>query len=249
MTKNIEYRTEGSGPPFVYISGIEGTGLLFYRQAQDLARDHTVVSFPLRPQGHYSMDELVEDVGSVLCEVGADKEPATVLGESFGGALAMSAALAFPQLFRRMILVNTFPWFAHRRKIKLGVFVYSVVPYGLVRAYRKLNHGRELFGPDVKDEDRHLFREHTRSVPYEGYLSRMKIVRNIDLRPHLHKIETPTLVVAGTADRLLDSVSAAKSIVEKAPRARLRLLEGTGHTALISSSVRVRDWLADFEGL
>lgn len=246
---SIAHRTQGSGPPFVYIAGIEGTGRLFYKQAADLARDHTVVSFPLRPDGRYTMDALVEDVGQILRQVGAEREPATVLGESFGGALAMSAALAYPALFRRMVLVNTFPWFAHRRKIKFGVLVYSVVPYRLVGAYRRLNHGRELFGPDVTHEDRRLFREHTRAVPYEGYLSRMKIVRDIDLRPHLHKISTPTLVVAGTADRLFDSVGAAQIIVQHIPRARLKLLEGTGHTALLSCRVRVRDWLAEFESI
>ncbi len=245
----IAHRTQGSGPPFLYIAGIEGTGRLFYKQANDLAQDHTVVSFPLRPEGRYAMNALVEDVGEVLREVGAEKEPATVLGESFGGALAMSAALTYPALFRRMILVNTFPWFAHRRKIRFGVLVYSVAPYRLVGAYRKLNHGRELFGPDVTQEDRRLFREHTRVVPYEGYLSRMKIVRDIDLRPHLHEIATPTLVVAGTADRLLDSVGAARTIVDGMPRARLKLLAGTGHTALISCRVRVRDWLTEFESI
>jgi hypothetical protein len=31
------------------------------------------------------------------------------------------------------------------------------------------------------------------------------------------------------------------------PRARLKLLEGTGHVALLSGRVRVREWLEEFE--
>jgi hypothetical protein len=36
-------------------------------------------------------------------------------------------------------------------------------------------------------------------------------------------------------------------MVEGLPRARLKLLEGTGHVALLSGRVRVRDWLREFE--
>ena len=31
------------------------------------------------------------------------------------------------------------------------------------------------------------------------------------------------------------------------PRARLKLLEGTGHVALLSGRVSVREWLGEFE--
>src|SRR5215207_6947652 len=87
----VEYHKQGSGPAFVYVCGIEGSGKLFYKQADDLARDHTVVSFPLRRDGRYGMERLVEDLAWVIREAGAR---ATVLGESFGGLLTMATALA-----------------------------------------------------------------------------------------------------------------------------------------------------------
>src|SRR5438874_389387 len=140
---SIEYRVEGSGPPFVYVCGIEGSGRLFYKQSEDLARDL-------------------------------------------------------------------------------------------------------LLGKVVSEDDRARFREHTRVVGREGYLSRMHIIRDTDLRPRLKEIEVPALVVAGTADRLLDSVAAARLMAASLPRARLKLLEGTGHVALLSDRVRVREWLGEF---
>jgi aminoacrylate hydrolase len=242
-----EYRVQGSGPAFVYVSGVEGSGKLFYKQADDLARDHTVVTFPLRSAGRYGMPQLVEDLRTVVRAAGFER--ATVLGESFGGLLTIAAALAYPELFERMILVNTFPFFTQRAKIKAGVVLFSVLPFALMRAHRTRSARRRLFSDDVLEEDRRLFREHTRSLPYEGYLSRMRIIRDTDLRARLHEIETPALVVAGTADRLLDSVAAARLLAAKLPRARLKLLEETGHTALLSRRVRVRDWLSEFEGL
>ncbi|HEX6183627.1 MAG TPA: alpha/beta hydrolase [Pyrinomonadaceae bacterium] len=241
---SVEYRKEGNGPAFVYVCGIEGSGRLFYKQAEDLARDHTVVSFPLRAEGWYTMPRLVEDLAGVIREAGGGR--ATVLGESFGGLLTMATALEHPELFERIILVNTFPHFSERLKIHAGCLLFRVF-YPMLKAHRTRTARHVLFSPDVGEEDRRLFREHTREVGREGYVSRMRIIRDTDLRPRLGEIQAPALVVAGTADRLLDSVRAGRLMADRLPRARLKLLEGTGHTALLSGRVRVRDWLGEFE--
>lgn len=242
---SVEYRIEGRGPALVYVCGIEGTGRLFYKQAEDLAHDHTIISFALRGTGRYQMTELVEDMAWVVARAGFER--ATFLGESFGGLLTMATALARPELFERMILVNTFPHFAQRAKINLGVLAFSLLPYALVKAHRTRTARHVLFSDDVSEEDRRLFREHTRVVPYEGYVSRLRIIRDTDLRPRLKDIKIPVLIVAGTRDRLLDSVTAAHLMAGALPRARLKLLEGTGHVALLSGRVRVRDWLREFD--
>src|SRR3954468_16865321 len=145
-----EYIKQGSGPALVYVSGIEGTGRNFYKQAADLERDHTVISFPMRPVGRYRMEALVEDFVSVLHDAGFER--ATVLGESFGGLLVLAAALAHPQVFERMILVNSFASFPNRSKINLGVALYSILPYSLLKAYRTRTAGSTLFSADVEEE-------------------------------------------------------------------------------------------------
>lgn len=247
MVMSLEYYKQGAGPPIVYVAGIEGTGKLFYKQAADLARDHTIISFPLRGEGRYGMSRLVEDLAWIVRDAGVER--ATFVGESFGGLLTMAAALAEPAMFERLILVNTFPYFAQRARIKLGTLLFSLLPYQMIKAHRTRNARHVLFTADISDEDRRLFREHTKVVPYEGYVSRMKIIRDTDLRPRLGDITMPTLVVAGAADRLINSVASAKLLVERLPRARLKLLEGTGHTALLSNRVSVREWLREFEDL
>jgi len=241
----IEYHKQGSGPPFIYVSGIEGTGKNFYKQAADLERDHTVISFPLRPVGRYGMETLVDDFVSVIRDSGFER--VTVLGESFGGLLVLAATLMHPHYFERMILVNSFATFPHRAKINLGVALYSVLPYSLLKSYRTKNAGSTLFTDDIEEKDRLAFRENTREVKPEGYLTRMRIIRSTDLRPRLPEIKVPALVVAGTEDRLLNSVAAARVMAKGLPRARLKLLEGTGHMALLSNRVRVREWLAEFD--
>jgi aminoacrylate hydrolase len=243
----VEYHKQGSGPAFLYVSGIEGTGKNFYKQAADLGRDHTVITFPLRPAGRYEMSALVEDLVGVVRDSGFER--VTVLGESFGGLLVLAAALEHPNYFDRMILVNSFASFPHRAKINLGVALYSVLPYSLLKAYRTKTAPHTLFSADVEEEDRRAFREHTQHVRPEGYLARLRIIRGTDLRARLPEIKVPALLVAGTEDHLLNAVGAARVMAAGLPRARLKLLNGTGHMALLSNRVRVRDWLAEFEGL
>ena len=161
-----EYTKIGSGSPFVYVSGVDGTGKLFFRQAEDLARDHTVLSFPLCGEGRYGMERLVADLVAILKDAGVER--ATFLGESFGGMVVLSAALAHPQMFERMILVNSFPYFSQRARIRLGCVLFSVLPYVLLKAHRTRAARHVLYSSDVSEEDRRQFREHTRIVPREG---------------------------------------------------------------------------------
>ncbi len=242
-----DYHQQGSGPAFVYVSGIEGSGKNFYKQSAGLVRDHTVITFPLRPEGRYGMLELVDDLVSIIRDTGFER--VTVLGESFGGLVVLAAALAHPHFFERMILVNSFASFPHRAKINLGVALYSVLPYSLVKAYRTKTAPHTLFSDDVEEEDRRAFREHTRDVRPEGYLTRLRIIRGTDLRARLPEIKVPALIIAGTEDHLLNSVAAARVMTAGLPRSRLKLLEGTGHMALLSNRAHVREWLAEFDGI
>lgn len=193
------------------------------------------------------METLVKDFASVIHDAGFER--ATVLGESFGGLVVLAAALAHPELFARAILVNSFASFPNRAKINMGVALYSVLPYSLLKAYRTKTAGSTLFSEDIEHADRLAFRENTREVHPEGYLSRLRIIKETDLRPRLAEIKVPTLVVAGTEDRLLNAGLAARELVEGLPDASLKILEGTGHMALLSNRVRVREWLEEFESV
>src|SRR5947199_3517299 len=118
-----------------------------------------------------------------------------------------------------MILVNSFASFPNRAKINLGVALYSVLPYSLLKAYRTRTAGSTLFSADIEEEDRHAFRLNTREVHPEGYLSRLRIIRTTDLRPRLAEIKVPTLIVAVTVERLLNATFAARVLAKGLPRA------------------------------
>src|SRR5690349_16729592 len=86
----------GAGEPLVLVPGMDGTGQLFYRQVPLLARSFRVATYARR-NDTANMETLIADLGHVVDAIAPDTRRAVVVGESFGGALAMSFALARPQ--------------------------------------------------------------------------------------------------------------------------------------------------------
>jgi pimeloyl-ACP methyl ester carboxylesterase len=220
---------------------------MFYRQIEDLQRDHRILSYTFPGDERYGLERLISDLEWIIDDAGVEKP--VLIGESFGGLVAMAAAIARPHLFSKIILLNTFPWFVQRAKIRLGVALFSLLPYSFMKWHRTRNSRNELFGDNIAPEHRQIFLKHTTIVPREGYVSRLRIIRDTDLRDRLGEIRVPALVAAGTHDKLFDSVGYARLITSKIPHSRLKLLEGCGHVVFNGEGIRVRDWLAELDEL
>jgi 3-oxoadipate enol-lactonase len=240
----IKYQKEGQGPLILYVCGIEGTGRLFHQQTQDLRRDHTVISYASRPTPDHTLEDLADDIAWIIRDAGFDR--ATLVAESFGGLPALAAALKYPQLVERMILSNTFACFLNRRRINLAVAIFSFLPYSVLRWYRTRPARSNLFGAATPAVEQETYRERTREVNYAGYLARLRIIKETDLRPRLAEIQTPTLILAGKDDAFLPSAAAAQEMAALLPRSRLQILEGWGHMSYLSEPEKVRAWLKEF---
>src|SRR4026208_2470043 len=113
-----QYRVEGSGPLLIYIAGLDGTGQLFFKQSPALTRSYRVVTFRSRDTGRFTDEELSNDLAASIRDLG--EKQATILGESFGGTVALSFALLYPAMVKRLVVINSFPRFRGRVKIRLG---------------------------------------------------------------------------------------------------------------------------------
>ena len=106
----------GTGQPVILVPGMDGTGLLFYRQVPLLARSYRVITYALRDTAA-TMDVLVSDLARIIDTVAPTERRAIIVGESFGGALALSFALARPEQVSRLVILNSFPYFAPHRRL------------------------------------------------------------------------------------------------------------------------------------
>jgi pimeloyl-ACP methyl ester carboxylesterase len=225
----------GAGEPVVLVSGMDGTGKLFYRQVPLLASSYRVATYALRDSAT-SMDQLVADLGDVIDAVAPDTSRATVVGESFGGALAMSLALARPEQVNGLVVLNSFPHFTPQARLHLARLGLRALPWGAMGLVRRLTASRMHSRHTHRDEIRR-FMELTASASQEGYCNRLQVLTQYDVRQRLHDIRVPTLFLASSQDHLVPSVAQAQYMAARVPRSTIQVLDGHGHICLIAPDI------------
>jgi pimeloyl-ACP methyl ester carboxylesterase len=237
-------KIEGKGRPLVLVPGMDGTGELFYRQLPTLIRDHRVATYRLRDSAT-DMGTLIDDLAGIVAAVSPEGAPATIVGESFGGALAMSFAVSRPELIDELVVLNSFPRFTPQVRLQMALHGLRILPWGAMRLVRRATafrmHSRYTNRAAIR-----RFLELSRGITKEGYLNRLRILRGYDLRDRLGEIGARTLFLAADLDHLVPSVEQARLMVASVPQARLRILEGHGHICLIAPNLDLAALLEDW---
>jgi pimeloyl-ACP methyl ester carboxylesterase len=234
---------EGSGPLLVYIAGLDGTGQLFFKQLPSLSRSYRVVTFSSRDAGRFNYDDLTDDVAWIIRSLG--EERAIILGESFGGTVALSFALHYPEMVQRLIVVNSFPRFRKRLKIRLAARLASALPFPFLRPVRQAASSLGLYVDGVTGEDRRRFFEAIRAVKGEGYARRLKLIADFNVEDRLCEIHAPTLFIAGDRDWLIPSAEEARKMAQRVPNATVKVIKGAGHACLLGNRINLSELLGE----
>ena len=236
----------GTGQPVILVPGMDGTGLLFYRQVPLLARSYRVITYALRDTAA-TMDLLVSDLARIIDTVAPTERRAIIVGESFGGALALSFALARPEQVSRLVILNSFPYFAPQRRLRLAAVGLGALPWGAMGLVRRLTAFR-LHSPHTHRQEIDRFMELTARASRGGYINRLKLLMQYDVRHRLHELRAPTLFLAADRDHLVPSVAQARYMAARVPRSILRVLEGHGHICLIAPDIDLEALLNESRG-
>lgn len=231
--------------PLVLVPGLDGTGLLFYRQVPLLERRYAVTTHRLRDSAVH-IDELVSELDARVTAAAPDRR-VTLVGESFGGALSLTYALAHPDRVERLVIVNSFPYFGPQARLWLGYHLLRATPWGVMRMVRQLTAFR-MHSPRTGRDELRQFHHLMRATTREGYLSRLRMLREYDLRARLADLRAPVLFLAADRDHLVPAVEQARLMATVAPRATVRVLEGHGHICLIAPDLDlcaiIDEWIA-----
>ncbi|HKV42090.1 MAG TPA: alpha/beta hydrolase, partial [Blastocatellia bacterium] len=207
------YKVEGSGPLLIYVAGLDGTGQLLFKQIPALSVDYRVVTYRSRDHGSFTYEELAADVAAIIRDLGERR--ATVLGESFGGTVALWFAILHPDLVERLVIVNSFPRFRGRVRIKAVQRLASVASNRFTWAIRAIVSRAGLILDGVARPDRRRVLEVLRTVGMEGYGRRLQLIRDLDLDDAISSIRRPTLFIAATRDLVVPSVSEARFMTSR----------------------------------
>jgi len=213
-----------------------------------LALDNRGTGRSGKPPGPYSIYQMAEDAWSVLTQRGA--VPAHIVGASMGGYIAMTLAKYHPEAVRSLVLIAT----------TIGGPGSRAVPDETLRVWQSAAHldaagfARETmplsFAPGWVDEH---------PAEYEELLAdRLSAPTHIDawlaqfvactgfLREGLQSpVRHPTVIVHGTADRVVPYENAAH-LARSASQASLVTLEGAGHLCWIERAAEVNDIILAF---
>jgi len=135
----ILHATEmGSGPPLVLLHGLFGAARNFGAVQRRLAQGRRVIAVDLRNHGAspHAADMVYRTMAEDVLETLAHRDalPATLLGHSMGGKVAMLAALVHPDAVTRLIVCDIAPvLYRHANATIAAAMQAMALPPGLTR--------------------------------------------------------------------------------------------------------------------
>jgi pimeloyl-ACP methyl ester carboxylesterase len=233
------YERRGGGEPLLLIQGMSGTHLAWGEPFLGaLGDDLDVVAYNHRGVGTSGALEgaattvgLADDAAGLLDALGW--ETAHVLGISMGGMVAQELALRHPARIRTLVLGCTYPGGADARLADPALI--QELAGALLSGDRDLAlrtgfaaNLSAAFAADEANWDPFYAMATGLPVAVPVIMAQMQAVLGHDASARLASIDTPTLVIHGTEDRMLPVVN-GELIARLVPDARLELLDGVGH--------------------
>jgi pimeloyl-ACP methyl ester carboxylesterase len=237
--------SDSSRPLLINISGLDGTGLLFFKQIPALALSYRIVTYRQRDNPPFTYEDLADDVAAIVRNEGEQR--ATITAESFGGAVALTFALRFPSMVERLVIINSFARYRERIRIKLAARLARWLPFTLVWPVRKIASLIGLLGDDVPRESRRRFFEATRRIKGPAYAERLRMIADLDLEDRLSEIHALTLFIATEKDLLVRSIREARLMAARVADSEVRIIKGAGHACLLGDRVVLADIIAEWK--
>jgi 3-oxoadipate enol-lactonase len=191
-------------PVLVLSNSLGATLGMWDPQVPELARRFRVVRYDARghgdspdPRGPYTLEDLGGDVLALLDRLGVDR--AHLCGLSIGGLVSMWLAVHAPDRVDRLVLCCTSAWFGDPDpwfERAATVRAHGAVAVASTVVGRWFTPTFAAAHPGLVATMRAMIA----STPAEGYAACCEVVGTTDLRPDLHSIAAPTLMVAGRED-------------------------------------------------
>lgn len=242
--------TFGSGDQvFVGMSGSFGTWEIWQQPLELLSQQFRTIGYDHFGAGETRVSaELVTFERQVLLLEGVldsfHIEHCVLAGDSSMGAVAIEAAIRWPDRFDALVLVSTGVDYAPTEDVVRFVA-------GLRNAFdATLDSFVDLCLPE--DEIGHLRRWLRDIIARTGGERAARLVESfygVNVRQHLPKVTVPTLVIHGALDALPTSLlSAAEETAGAIAGAELFVLPDAGHVPTLSRPESVVDTIEDFLG-
>jgi pimeloyl-ACP methyl ester carboxylesterase len=246
----------GRGAPVVFIHGI-GASLYSWRHTLPpvVSAGYRVVAFDNRGFGfsdqspqHYRNADYVRLVVALLDSLGISS--AVLVGHSMGGTIAADVALAHPDRVRGLVLIDAAGYgvrWPGVLKVARWPFIGAIATTFRGRWFTE-RLLRSSFADPAKVTEADVDQYYA-PVPQPGFGRALRGVlrefRFDSLGGRLTRVQAPTLVLWGTADRWIPVRDGAR-FARELPRSEFIVIERSGHNPQEESSDRVNELLLGF---
>ena len=262
---SVGYRMAGDGPVLLLIHGIAGSSAAWREVMPALAERYTVIAPDLighghsaKPLGDYSLGAYASGMRDLLGALGVER--ASVVGQSFGGGVALQLAYQHPECCERLVLVDSgglgreVSWMLRFMTLPGSEYLMPVIFPSFVR--RRGNElSRQLHARGVRlgriAEMWNAYASLTESDNRQAFVRTLRAVidpggQTVSAEDRLYlAARMPTLIIWGEQDAIIP-VSHALAAHVAIPHSRLELIAEAGHFPHVETPERFLEVLLDF---
>jgi 3-oxoadipate enol-lactonase len=228
----IYFEVQGNGPPLVMIQGYLGDHSAWSFQVRAFRRYFRVITYDARGIGQsdvskvpYTIPVQAGDVMGLMDFLKIDR--AHIIGISLGGLVAQAFAILYPERIMKLVLAATFPG------IDPGYLGENLRGFATNQTTTNIDLSLNVLAPLAFNNPAtrliiKLIAHTSRTSRLSPYVKQMQSIGNYSALEQLDRIQAPTLVIAGSRDKVILPHS-SEILAGKIPGAKLVMVKGGSH--------------------
>src|SRR6195952_4884808 len=240
----------GNGPPLFLFHSLLSDRASFDAIVPELAKSYRVIVPELPGFGHsQAVGGGLAGVADRMAEAVKDAalaKDAIVLGNGYGGFVALQMAIRHPNIATKLILADCGAAFSEAGREAFRNMAAASKAKGLSAITDVAM--RRLFAPEFQAANPDLMRDRReaflRTDP-EVFRAACGALAELDLRPQLGQVKVPVLVVVGEHDEATPPPM-SHEIAAGLPQARLKIIPGCAHVPQLQAPAAFLAVIGDF---
>ncbi len=192
----------------------------------------------------YEVKDFVSLVGQFMDQLGIVSAP--LVGHSMGGTVSLSVALRYPERVQKVVIIGS-PIVGSSLALPLKLAGLRPIAWLLFTLFPLFRLGMRLFSPLIcgaPDFSDMMVRDLSRTN-LESFLRSIASLRRTDLRPEIHKIQSPVMGMFGDRDNIVNPRQ--WNVLQKGnPAAQVVRYPKAGHFIMLDEPDHFRQTLKHF---
>jgi 3-oxoadipate enol-lactonase len=246
----VNARETGEGPPLILFHSLLSDRASFDAIVPKLATSLRVIVPELPGFGaSQAVDGGLAAIADRMAELVKDAaggEDATVLGNGYGGFVALQMAIRHPDIATRLVLADCGAAFSEAGREAFRNMAAASKAKGLAAITDVAM--RRLFAPEFQAQHSDLMRDRREAFLRTDpavFRAACDALASLDLRPELTKVKVPVLVMVGEQDEATPPPM-SHELAALLPQAHLRIIPGCAHVPQLQSPKLFLELIGDF---